>query len=861
MFKFLEFFRGLEKRRGGPLSDRLPRRKYAFFQRLLSANNRALETIAELEGLFYQDRPFTQGHALIQAELLLGEIWGIVEDLNALCTARFPALFDAAERIGKQVLEDLERKKRIEPTDLVIGLERISQDDGGDVGAKAANLGEISNRAHLPVPPGFAVTAYACQHFLDHNRLGEFIKRRVRRLDVDDTEQLMAVSREIREEILAAEIPKDLENEMMQAAARLLYQAGPGSRLSVRSSATSEDGEASFAGQHSTVLNVDSQGLGDAYREVVASTFNPRAVFYRRKKGYTDDEVVMSVACIAMIDARVSGVLYTVDPNDSRHSVIMISAVWGLAVNAVEGAASTDFYQIVKATGKVERSEIADKAFQVRPRAGQGTEEVPVPEELRRRSCLEGADIEMLVEAALRLERHYGYPLDIEWAIASDHRLFLLQARPLRRSGSYGTNSAEDGRSETGAAAGDRHPVLLRGGASACDGVASGRAFRIESDHMLHHVPEGAVLVARQTSPQYVPIMGRIRAIVTDVGSVTGHMASVAREFRLPSLVGTASATRAIAHGEEITVDATHGVVYRGHVESLVQKKAPINPMKGSPAYKALQSALRRIAPLNLTDPKNENFRPEGCKTLHDVIRFAHEMAMQEMFSISRELGPEKKIAVPLKIALPLNLYIVDLDGGLAAGKGADTVVLDQVRSLPLKAVLKGMTHPDVDWNRDAGLHWGGFASILAESVLRDPTLEGQMGGPNYAVVSEQYLNLNSRLGYHFSTIDTYCSKEVNDNYITFHFKGGAADIGRRTRRAMLVAGILKRLGFKVDQKGDMVAAGIKKYGPDTMTEKLDMLGRLLGSVRLLDMALSDNRQIGWYIEAFMEGNYGFERD
>jgi pyruvate,water dikinase len=536
----------------------------------------------------------------------------------------------------------------------------------------------------------------------------------------------------------------------------------------------------------------------------------------------------------------------------------MISAVWGLAVNAVEGAASTDFYQVAKSTRELERSEIADKDTQVRPRPGGGIAEIPVPEPLRRKPCLGAAEVRMLVDAALRLEEHYGYALDIEWAIENDSRLFILQARPLRKSAHPGANFHEDHRSEVSQIPADRHPVLLAGGASACDGVAAGRAYLIESDHMLHHVPEGVVLVARQTSPQFVPIMGRIRGIVTDVGSVTGHMASVAREFRIPSLVGTVSATRVIPPGEEITVDAAHGIVYRGFVEALVQKKAPVNPMKGSPAYKAFQAALKRIAPLNLTDPKNDNFRPEGCKTLHDVIRFAHEMAMQEMFSISSELGPEKKIAVPLKIKLPLNLYIVDLGGGIAEGS-PEAVTPDQLRSIPLKAVLRGMSHPDVDWSRDAGIHVGGFASILAESILHDPIVEGQMGGPNYAVISEQYLNLSSRLGYHFSTIDAYCSRTVNDNYITFHFKGGAADVGRRTRRAMMITGILKRLGFKVDQKGDMVRGGIKKYGSEELQEKLDMLGRLLGSVRLLDMVLSDDRQIEWYVEAFLKGNYAFD--
>lgn len=858
MFKFFDFLRGDPYL--GVDKVRHPMHKYAAFKRLLSANNRALEMISELEEIFYQDRPFTLGDVLMRTELLLGEVYSIAEDLNALSGARFPALFDAVERIGVQVLKTLEKKRRIDPTALVIPLERISQDDAAEVGGKAANLGEIANRVHLPVPPGFAISAYACQLFLEFNGLDKFIEGKLRQLNVDDTEALMAASAEIQSRIHQAGLPDELGSEMHRHAARLSWTAEGGRRFSVRSSATSEDSEASFAGQHSTVLNVGPEGIGDAYREVVASTFNPRAIFYRRRKGFADQDVVMSVACVAMIHARTSGVLYTVDPNDSRHQVIMISAVWGLSVNAVDGAASTDFFQIEKSTGAIERTEIADKATQVRPLREQGIVEEPVPEALRRRSCLGEDDIRHLLDAARQLENHYGYALDIEWAFGQDRRLFILQARPLRRSARFGAEDIESRRGDAPDISTEDHPVLLRGGASACDGVAAGRAYRIDSDHTLHHVPAGTIIIARQTSPRYVPIMGRIQGIVTDIGSVTGHMASVAREFQLPTLVGTGTATADIPNGEEITVDAAHRTVYLGFVSSLVKKKRPVNPMKGSPTYKALQSALKRIAPLNLTDPKKESFRPETCETLHDVIRFAHEMSMQEMFTLSDNLGPEKRVAVPLKIQLPLNLYIIDLGGGLSEDAGG-SVGRDQIRSKPLLAILRGMSHPDVDWSRDVGVHWGGFASILAESILRDPGVEGRMGGPNYALVSRQYMNLSSRLGYHFATIDTYCGPKVNDNYITFHFKGGAADIGRRTRRARLIAGILKRLGFKVEQTGDMIRAELKKYGDSETAAKLDMLGRLMGSVRLLDMVLSDDRQIEWYVEAFMAGNYAFRQD
>ncbi|MCU0560468.1 MAG: hypothetical protein MUD16_09780 [Desulfobacterales bacterium] len=283
--------------------------------------------------------------------------------------------------------------------------------------------------------------------------------------------------------------------------------------------------------------------------------------------------------------------------------------------------------------------------------------------------------------------------------------------------------------------------------------------------------------------------------------------------------------------------------------------------MRDSPTYNTVKSVLKRIAPLNLTDPRKENFNPAGCRTLHDVIRYAHEMSMREMFRISDADAPKEGMAIPLRVYLPMQIYVVDLGNGLRPGFSTRQAEMEDVASVPFRALLQGMKHEQVDWNRGAGVNWGGFAAIVAETVMRDPMKEGRMGGPSYAIIAGRYLNFNSRLGYHFTTIDTFCGPEINDNYITFYFKGGAADIGRRSRRAMMIASVLRKLGFKVDQKGDMVRGEVKKYSEDVTADKLDLLGRLLGSVRLLDMHLADDRQVEWYAEQFLRGNYAFDAE
>lgn len=854
MLKFLDLFRK-SPAAASATDDSVFHRKYKSFKRLLKSNNRALEIIADLEQTVYQDKPFTYLYALTQTEALIAETDSIAQDLSTLAQGRYSELQPVVRVIAEKILGELLRRRRFDETSLVLAMEQISRDSATDVGGKAANLGEVANRAHLPVPPGFAVTAFAYQQFLDYNELTELIEAKLKTLRIDDTERLMTLSREIQERILEAELPPDLERSMLQAVQELKRKVPGDLRLSVRSSATSEDSDASFAGQHSTVLNVREENLIRAYREVVASTFNPRAVYYRRSRGYRDQDVNMSVACIMMIDARSSGVMYTVDPNDGS-PVILISSVWGLAADAVEGSAATDFFRVDKKSGELEASETALKHSRLRLDAVEGVAADAVPVSLQSAASLSAEDIGHLVDYGRKLERHYGLPLDIEWAIDQKDRLFILQARPLKGSR---PQPEEEALPPEAPEPTEENPVLLEGGQTASEGAAAGFAYIIESDHNLHHIPDGAVIVARQTSPRYVPLMGRIRAFITDVGSVTGHMASVAREFGIPTLVGTGNATQLIPHGEEITVDATRRRVFRGRVEALTQQKKAPNPMKDSPTYLTLKSVLKRIAPLNLTDPEKENFNPAGCRTLHDVIRFAHEKSMHEMFRISDENQPEKAIAVLLRAYLPMQIYVVDLGQGLRTGHAAGRAELEDVTSLPFTALLKGMKHEAVDWGRDVGVSWSGLATVMAESMIRDPMKEGRMGAPSYAVIAGHYLNFNSRLGYHFATIDSFCGPEVNDNYITFYFKGGAADIGRRSRRALMIGKIIKKLGFKVELKGDMIRGEIKKYQEAYLLERLDLLGRLLGSVRLLDMHLADDRQVDWYVDQFFRGNYGFE--
>ncbi len=836
--------------------------KYRHFQNLLAGNNSALEIITDLEQVCYGAKPFSMEDITDQVELLLSHVREIASDLNALSGGKYPALLSSAEQIASSIRMELSRKRTVQKSGLTLSLQYLSLEQVPEVGGKAANLGEIANRIHLPVPPGFAITAYACHYFMHFNNLYEECERILKGLDVNDTKRLLECSQEVQSLIMQAPLPPDLEGGILAEVDTLIKEFGPDIQLAVRSSATSEDSEASFAGQHSSVLGVDRGKVIMAYKEVVASVFNPRAIYYRRSKGYPDEYVVMSVLCLGMVNARASGVMYTRDPNDYRRDVIMINAVWGLGAGAVDGSAVTDFYEVDKSSRQILPLKVAHKPAMLTLGQGGGIEMRAVDAELQGRPCLDSGQILALVDFGLTLEEHYGVPLDIEWAMRRQGKLVLLQARPLNLDFSIAqTDSSKQSHDiETLRERFPRNPVLLQGGMTASRGKACGLSYVLASDHSLLNIPEGSILIAPETSPRYVAILGRVQAIITDVGSVTGHMASVAREFNIPTLVGTGNATTLIAHGEEITVDATNGVVFKGRVESILERKRPVNPMKGSPTYKAAHAALKRIAVLNLLDPNSDTFSPEGCQTVHDIIRFAHELSMREMFRIADDIEVDKRYAVSIKTPVPMQMLALDLGGGLKVRHNAAAAGVDDVRSVPFRALLRGMTHPDVRWAGSVGVDVKGFASVVSRAMFTNPEAESRLGGPTYVVISDEYLNFNSRLGYHFAVVDAYCGPKVNDNYIIFSFKGGAADIGRRSRRASLIAQILKRLGLKTDIKGDMVRGELKKYECDLIVEKLDIIGRLLGAVRLLDMVLSDEGQIDWYVEQFFKGNYTFQR-
>ncbi len=837
------------------------RAKYSMLKELLTSNGEVLNIISDMEEKLQGRQIFGMSYIRANSTRAVFHTNRMVKSLNSLSNDRYTALYDILTKINDKIKEELGKKKEISFTEPILLYTEVTRDSVDWVGGKSANLGEMCNRVKLPIPRGFAITTYAFEAFLSYNDLVDKIKKRQMGLDPDDQETASSVSEEIQKLIILARIPPEVEKGILSAYNKMveeIRQAGPADsspRVSLRSSAIGEDSELSYAGQYLTSLNVPLNKLLTTYKYILASLYTPRAISYRLNKGIRDEDTAMSVACLEMVESVVSGVMYSRHPFNILEDNILISAVWGLGPYAVDGTITPDTYTVSKDKElKILETEISHKPVQLVTNPEGGLVEIPVPENKQDQACLTPEHIRVLAGYALKLEKHFGCPQDMEWTLDSNGRLIMLQTRPLRLE-------KKDGFKKTiPRLAG--YNVLIENGAVAFPGVGFGPAFHIRSEEDLFNFPEGAVLVAKHPTPKFGIIMQKAGAIVADSGSVLGHMASLSREFAVPTILNARVATTNIPSGMEITVDAYSGRVYQGKVNELLSlQMSKIPHMKDTPIYQTLKQVADLILPLHLLDPKSPDFIPQSCTSLHDIMRLVHEVSYTEMFQISDLVSDKGEGAVKLDARIPIDLHIIDLEGGLAGTtKGVKKVTIDNIASIPLKALLKGMTHKELDGREPKPIQLGGLMSVISKQMLAPPLNAGQrFGDRSYAIISDRYINFSSRVGYHYSVLDSYCSETINKNYITFSFQGGAADDVRKNRRARSIAAMLKGLDFSVKVKGDNVNSSYQKQELPLIEEKLELIGRLLLFTRQMDMLMGSEASVEAMAKAFLEENYHFQ--
>jgi pyruvate, water dikinase len=845
MFNFLKCFKkSPEEKKQNDFARDVVKAKYQAFQKLLSTNNQVLELMADMEEKVSGEYLFDIHYIKTNVRLIGYEVSKIIESLNALSNNKYSQFSEIHTNISQEVENILEYKMEIPVSDLTIPLENLSGNTVGIAGGKIAHLGEIKSRLNLPTPDGFVISAYAFVKFMDHNRLIEKISERMSSLNIENLEELNKFSKAVYHMIITSDIPADLQEAIENAYAKLCKKTGGKTMVSVRSSAIREDSEFSFAGQYATFLNVPGDSIIQKYKEVVASLFTPRAIFYSKTKGFSEGEMVMAVGVLNMIDAIAGGVMYSRDPNDSSTDHVLINATHGLGVWVVDGTVTPDTYTVSRhpeGTILDKRISIQEKML-INGEAGK-LKEVMVPEDRRGKQCLTDEHIKTLAKHALTLENYYGSPQDIEWAVGSDGKIYILQSRPLRTVMNTTPGVCLPTRFEG-------YNIILDKGVIACKGAGFGKAFILKDDEELGEFPEGAVLIAKHTSPKFVTIMNKASAIITDVGSATGHMASLSREYQIPTILDTEVSTSIIQHGQEITVDAINCNIYEGRVPELLEyARNKKEPFKETHLFKTLEKVLKWVVPLNLTDSEHETFRPEYCRTYHDITRFAHEVAMHEMFSIGEEQDNEDIQTIDLLAGIPIDVRLLNINGGLK--ENLKKATFEDILSIPFIALLKGMK--SMKWPGPPPVDAKGFFGMIAHSAS---VPEGELqdtGKKSFAVVSGHYVNFSIRLGYHFSMIEAYAGENINDNYIKFFFKGGGAAVDRRLRRVRLIKEILKEIGFRVKVKEDVIDAILTKYKQSTIEDKLVVMGKLTAYTKQLDMAMFNDAVTDMYVEQFVK--------
>lgn len=457
---------------------------------------------------------------------------------------------------------------------VVLWFKDLTKEDIPLVGGKCANLGELSGQVGVPVPDGFAISAHAYKFFLEQTKADKKIQSLLSEINMSDMESLQNVSGEIRKKIEGLPMPKNMENEILNAYKKLCEQSGQKNMpVAVRSSATAEDlPGASFAGQQDTFLNVTQKNLLSSIKKCWSSLFTSRAIIYRKEKGFSHSEVLISVAVQELISSQTSGVMFTLEPVSGSKDKVVINASWGLGEAIVSGQINPDEYIVEKGSLRILGKNIVKKKRKiVSDTVKGGTKWVMISEKMQDQPVLTDEEIIRLSKYGIQIEKHYGVPQDIEWALNDKGRIFILQARPETVHSMKGKAKGEERKDIM------EQEILIKG-IGVSPGLGSGPVKIILNIKEISGFSKGDILVTEMTTPDWVPVMKIASAIVTNLGGKTCHAAIVSRELGVPCIVGTENATKVLKDREPVTVDGQRGLVFKGAVIEREEVKATALP-------------------------------------------------------------------------------------------------------------------------------------------------------------------------------------------------------------------------------------------------------------------------------------------
>ena len=834
-------------------TEMLLRKKYSEFLSVLFENEYSLDLMTQLEQKLYNKELISFPYLKAMISNLSKRIANIVESLIQLSGGNYTVLREIYGHLDKEIRQVFTGSKEPVHTPMIIPMTTIKKELVDKVGNKMANLGDMHNLCSQLIPTGFAATACAYNYFIEYNGLQEKIKNALGDLNPDDSYQLIKVEKAIKKLFLEADMPPEIENAILRESEKIEKQRDRPLYWAVRSSAIGEDlAESSFAGQFSTILNVPTDQLLQTYKEVASSKYNDNVMVYQRMRNIRDEDVTMSVGFMEMIDPECSGVMYTLNPVEPDNREMVINAVWGVGELLVEGIVSADVYVLKREPGyPLVRAETAEKEVCLARVQGGGLQQLAISEDKSCLSCLNQDRLRRLADMGMQVEEHFQGPQDIEWCFDQKNHLYMLQARPLRIC-----ERAERTHPKPACDA----PIIASDTQPISPGIGWGKVLKARSVHDLAGLPEDTVLVLKHSSPRFIGVFHKVKAVVVEKGNWTDHMASVIREFGVPCLVRVAGIFDTLHDGQPVTVDADDGVIYAGIVPAL-ERERPVLRDKNvdfsiTESYRLLDKLADHIFPLHLTDPRQADFVPDACRTWHDILRYCHEMALNEMFLLKEksQLHSVKNV-FRVKTDLPFTLYVLDLIGNNIRTPPPHGLAAKDVVSLPFQKLWKGMTDPALNWNGpDRAMSSRDLMSAMLRTPLHPTTMPE--GSNSYAVVAPEYLNLSLSMGYHFIVLDCYLSDDAYNNYISLSFKGGAAEASKRSLRVAFVAEVLQHMDFNVMTSGDFLKARLKAETADELGKKLYTIGHIFGVTRLLDLAMEDEEMVKRCVTKFESHDY-----
>lgn len=824
------FFRGERNREQNPKSDvRDVQNKFKYFLNILESNNLSLKIISDMEEKSQGEYIFDRNYIDVSVESIRKCVDTIIDNLTYMGGEKYSELRDKYEEIDEELRRLMHDDRTIAEDDYVYPISKLRKEDDDKAGAKMARLGELRSGLGLRAPDGFAITAWAYKRFIDYNNLHEKIASNISAINYNDYNDLKASSKKIQQMISESEMPEDLALEIISSYRE---NCGRGKMVAVRSSAIGEDAELSFAGQYSTYLNVKEDEIIDRYKDVISSKFSPRAIYYFLSHKINEADLAMSVGCLNMIDAAVSGVVYTRNPVAPDSDYMIVNSIYGLCKYLVDGTVEPDVFEASRRDLKVVGRYVSTKRHALILDSEGGVRRVEIDAQKASSPALSDEQIKILCQRALAIEEHYGAPVDIEWSFDADGELYFLQARPL----SLIKNARKTECKDVG-----NMKKIIENGLTGCPGAGAGRIYRVKDLDDIVNIPTGAVVVARRPMPELITALGKISAVVLQIGATASHMVTIAREYRVPTLAGVRDIDK-LEDGAPVTVDATHGVIYEGISEKLVEWLRPdFDFFENEPLFLFLRKILEKISPLNLIEPDKEKFLISRAKTFHDITRYAHQKSMEEMFLSAASISDEKS-NLRLKTKMPLIIDIFRLDRNFTKKCGS-TVSEDNIDSRPMQAFWDGAL--EEGWPRLMSK-----PPVVAATGV-STNAEKRYSQRSFAILSRDFMILSLKMGYHFSTVEAMCKSEPSKNYIKMQFKDGGSSYDRRVRRIRLIAETLKKIGFKNSSKGDFLDSEISYLPEEYILQKLRLLGRLAMMTKQLDMALSNDSVTGFYIRDF----------